>query len=208
MTLLQRFLLGASLALALSHPFFTRADDTKPGDLKPDTPVNMSEEKKDNSLREQDIYIPYDKLRSVFEKHGRGVYLPYEKFDELWKAAQDKTRPAAAPRPPVGAVITEIENEATVGKDVVQVTARLKIDLLSEGWHEVPFAAGRRGDRPGDNQERAGPHPGRRERRPSPPYRAQGQATGADRTGAGIRPCDNPLARARIAFPSKPRKPP
>ncbi len=60
-------------------------------------------------------------------------------FEELWKAAQDKTRPAAAPKPPVGAVITEIENEATVAKDVVQVTAHLKIDLLSEGWHEVPL---------------------------------------------------------------------
>ncbi len=57
----------------------------------------------------------------------------------LWKAAQDKTRPAAEVRPPVGAVITEIENEAVVAKDVVQVTAHIKIDLLSEGWHEVPL---------------------------------------------------------------------
>ena len=77
----------------------------------------------DKSLREQDIYIPYEKLRQVFEKHGRGVFLPYEKFEELWRAAQDKTRPAAEPRPPVGAVITEIENEAAVAKDVVRVKA-------------------------------------------------------------------------------------
>ena len=95
--------------------------------------------KTDRSLREQQIYIPYEKLRGVFEKHGRGVFLPYEKFEELWKAAQDKTRPAAEARPPVGAVITEIENEAVVAKDVVQVTAHVKIDLLSEGWHEVPL---------------------------------------------------------------------
>ena len=95
--------------------------------------------KADRSLREQEIYIPYEKLRGVFEKHGRGVFLPYEKFDELWKAAQDKTRPAAEPRPPMGAMITEIENEAVVAKDVVQVTAHLKIDLLAEGWHEVPL---------------------------------------------------------------------
>ena len=47
----------------------------------------------DKSLREQDIYIPYDKLRQVFEKHGRGVFLPYEKFEELWRAAQEKSRP-------------------------------------------------------------------------------------------------------------------
>jgi hypothetical protein len=93
----------------------------------------------ERTLREQDIYIPYEKLRQVFEKHGRGVFLPYEAFEGLWQAAREKTRPAAEPRPPVGAVITEIENEATVSGDVVQVAARLKIDLLSEGWHEVPL---------------------------------------------------------------------
>ena len=93
----------------------------------------------DKSLREQDIYIPYEKLRQVFEKHGRGVFLPYEKFEELWRAAQDKTRPAGEPRPPVGAVITEIENEAVVAKDVVRVKATVTIDLLAEGWHEIPL---------------------------------------------------------------------
>ena len=91
------------------------------------------------SLREQDIYIPYDKLRQVFERHGRGVFLPYEEFEALWRAAQEKTRPAAGVRPPVGAVITEIENEATVAKDVVRVKATVKIDLLAEGWHEIPL---------------------------------------------------------------------
>ena len=47
-------------------------------------------------IREQSIYIPYEKLRKVFEKEGRGVFLPYQKFQELWQAAQEKT-PAAAP---------------------------------------------------------------------------------------------------------------
>ena len=93
----------------------------------------------EKSIREQDIYIPYDKLRQVFEKHGRGVFLPYDKFQELWKAAQDKTQPAAEVKPPVGAVITEIENEATVEKDVVRVKAKVKIDLLAEGWQEIPL---------------------------------------------------------------------
>jgi hypothetical protein len=93
----------------------------------------------EKSLREQDIYIPYEKLRQVFERHGRGVFLPYEEFEALWRAAEEKTRPAAGPRPPVGAVITEIENEATVAKDVVRVKATVKIDLLAEGWHEIPL---------------------------------------------------------------------
>ena len=104
-----------------------------------ETDKSPEAEKDDRSLRQQEIYIPYEKLRGVFEKHGRGVFLPYEKFEELWKAAQDKTRPAAESRPPVAAMITAIDNEAVVAKDVVQVTAHLKIDLLTEGWHEVPL---------------------------------------------------------------------
>ena len=94
-------------------------------------------EKKEQSILEQDIYIPYEKLRQVFEKEGRGVFLPYEKFQELWQAAQEKTRPAADPKPPVGALITETENEATVEKDVVRVKAKVKIEVLAEGWNEI-----------------------------------------------------------------------
>ncbi|HJN10075.1 MAG TPA: hypothetical protein QF564_15420 [Pirellulaceae bacterium] len=90
-------------------------------------------------LREQSIYIPYNKLREVFEQQGRGVFLPYDKFQELWRTAraqQDKTPEA---KPPVGALIAEIRNEATVEKDVVSVSATLKIELLSQGWHQIPL---------------------------------------------------------------------
>ncbi|MFZ1935524.1 MAG: hypothetical protein WCB27_09705 [Thermoguttaceae bacterium] len=97
------------------------------------------DKKADAKILEQDIYIPYEKLRQVFEKQGRGVFLPYEKFQELWRAAQDKNRPAAEVKPPVGALITEIENVATVEKDVVRVQAKLKIEVLAEGWNEIPL---------------------------------------------------------------------
>ena len=95
--------------------------------------------KTEPSIHEQDIYIPYEKLREVFEKHGRGVFLPYEKFQELWRAAREKTPRAADEKPPVGALITEIENEATVEKDVVRVKAKLKIEVLAEGWNSIPL---------------------------------------------------------------------
>ena len=90
-------------------------------------------------IREQTIYIPYEKLRKTFEKEGRGVFLPYEKFRELWDAAREATRPADKEKPPLGAVITKIDNEAEVAGDVIRVTAHLSIDLLSPGWHEVPL---------------------------------------------------------------------
>lgn len=93
----------------------------------------------DKAIREQSIYIPYEKLRQVFEKEGRGVFLPYEKFQELWKAAREHDKPTVEPKPPVPALITEISNEADVEKDVVRVKAKLKIEILAEGWHEIPL---------------------------------------------------------------------
>ncbi len=107
---------------------------TKPGDQ--DAVGDPSQER---LIREQSIYIPYEKLRKVFEKEGRGVFLPYEKFQELWQAAQENTKPAASPKPPVASLITESDNEATVAKDMVRVKARLKVEILSEGWTEVPL---------------------------------------------------------------------
>ena len=93
-------------------------------------------------LREQTIYIPYEKLRRTFEREGRGVYLPYDKFQELWKAAHDAQPVVPKVEPPFKAVITEIDNEAQVRDDVLHVTATLKIDLLGQGWIEVPLRLG------------------------------------------------------------------
>lgn len=89
--------------------------------------------------REQTIYIPYAKLREVFEKEGRGVFVPYEKFQELWRAAREKQVVPKPDRPPVDALIAEAENEATVEKEVVRVSAKLKIELVAEGWVELPL---------------------------------------------------------------------
>jgi hypothetical protein len=36
------------------------------------------------------VYVPYDKLKDVFEKEGQGVFLSYSEFDKLWRAAQGK----------------------------------------------------------------------------------------------------------------------
>ncbi len=106
---------------------------------KADTTSAAPEATNENNrvLREQTIYIPYEKLRKVFEKEGRGVFLPYEKFRELWQAAQTKKVATPEAKPPVAAVITEADHEATVSKDVVQVRAVLKIEVLQEGWNEV-----------------------------------------------------------------------
>lgn len=89
--------------------------------------------------REQNIYIPYEKLRNVFEKRGRGVFLPYEEFEALWKAARDRHPPTVESMPPVAALIVEADNDALAEKDVVRVKSVLKIEVLASGWVEVPL---------------------------------------------------------------------
>jgi hypothetical protein len=93
-------------------------------------------------LREQTIYVPYERLKNVFEKQGRGVFLPYEKFQELWNAARAQSRTQQPPERPVDAVITEIDNEATIADQVVNVRAKLQIEILGKGWVLVPLRLG------------------------------------------------------------------
>lgn len=93
----------------------------------------------DKPAREQTIYIPYAKLRQIFEKEGRGVFVPYDEFQRLWKAAQSAAKRIEDYKPPIAALIAEIESEATVSRDVMTVSAKLQIEVLTEGWHEVPL---------------------------------------------------------------------
>jgi len=93
-------------------------------------------------LREQTIYIPYERLQNVFEKPGRGVFVPYEKFQELWQAARAQARQQEPPKRPVDAVITEIDNEATIADQVVNVRATIQIEILGTGWVQVPLRLG------------------------------------------------------------------
>ena len=88
-------------------------------------------------MREQTIYIPYTKLRPIFEKEGRGVFVPYDEFQRLWKAARDAAKKLEEYKPPIAALIAEIDSQATVSRDVMNVKARLQIEVLAEGWHDV-----------------------------------------------------------------------
>src|SRR5262245_682846 len=103
------------------------------------TPDAVAAAEGEKPLREQTIYIPYAKLRALFEKEGRGVFVPYDEFQRMWKAARDAARKLEEYKPPIGALIAEIDSEATVSKDVMNVQARLQIEVLTEGWHEVPL---------------------------------------------------------------------
>lgn len=98
-------------------------------------PLDQASASGESVAREQTIYIPYTKLRQVFEKEGRGVFVPYDEFQRLWKAARDAAQKTPEVQPPIAAVIAEIESQATVSRDVMTVKAKLQIEVLAEGWH-------------------------------------------------------------------------
>ncbi|MEM7391192.1 MAG: hypothetical protein AAF492_02500 [Verrucomicrobiota bacterium] len=96
-------------------------------------------EKPGEPKKEQSIYIPYEKLWKVFEKEGRGVFIPYETFNELWEAAEARKKTEPEQKPPRDVLITEVTGEATVAKDVVTIKAAVSIEVLKEGWNEIPL---------------------------------------------------------------------
>ena len=64
--------------------------------------------------------------------------------------------PAALDPDAVGIILTEIENGATIEKDVVTVASRLKLEVLGQGWHEAPLRIQRRRSPSGWNSGRFG----------------------------------------------------
>jgi hypothetical protein len=56
-------------------------------------------------IREKTLYVPYEKLEDIFEKEGRGVFLPYREFLELWQATLPKPPEPEPDEPPSDAVI-------------------------------------------------------------------------------------------------------
>ena len=75
----------------------------------------------DKPAREQTIYIPYAKLRQIFEKEGRGVFVPTTSFSGCGRRPATRRKKIEDYKPPVAALIAEIESEATVSRDVMTV---------------------------------------------------------------------------------------
>ncbi len=87
--------------------------------------------------RETTVYVPFEKLKEIFEKEGRGIFLPYEKFLELWRAAQPKPPAPAPEEAPAPAVIRGGVYTGAIAGDVAKFTVVFEIDALKKGWSEL-----------------------------------------------------------------------
>ena len=88
---------------------------------------------------EQSIYIPYERIRDKFEQSGRGVYLPYEQFEELWNAARQNHKAPEPSEAPTGFAMVSSISRASLERTLVRVDTEIAIDFLQAGWQRVPL---------------------------------------------------------------------
>jgi hypothetical protein len=88
------------------------------------------------ATEERSIYLPYEKLEQVFEHEGRGVFLPYKEFLEMWNKVN---LPEAAHKsnPPVDGILSSAHYTGKVSGDVVTLQAKLDFEALKEGWSSL-----------------------------------------------------------------------
>jgi hypothetical protein len=126
------FGLAAAAAVRAQEP-----KTTPPGTVRPAEPAAAPI----GAVREKTVYVPYEKLDTVFEKEGRGIFLPYEEFLKLWQAAQAKPIEVKPDLPPAPAVLRGGVYAGEVAGDVARFTLALEIESLKTGWSELalPF---------------------------------------------------------------------
>ena len=91
---------------------------------------------------ERSIYVPYEDLEAVFEKDGRGVFLPYREFLDLWNQLNLQKKDDTE-KPPADGVLAAATYVATVQGDedqVLAIDATLQVESFKEkGWAVVPM---------------------------------------------------------------------
>lgn len=102
--------------------------------------------------RERRVFVPFEDLEKVFKDEGRGVFLPYREFLELWNELTLR-REEDEPPPPAAAALTRAEYTGRVEDGGLVLEARLTAESFVEGWTSLPLL-GKNG--PGISEARTG----------------------------------------------------
>jgi len=88
--------------------------------------------------RERRVFVPFDELEKVFKDGGKGVFLPYREFLELWNELSLKREEDEKP-PPAEAVIAKAEYTGRVEGDSVVLDAKITAESFKKGWVLLPL---------------------------------------------------------------------
>jgi|GEM_PF-672497 len=108
----------------------------------PDTAATNDPVEPEVIRTERSIYLPYDDLTEIFEDNGRGVFLPYREFLDLWNQLQFEKEEEPV-EPPTDGVISSATYTAAVEGDenkVLAIEAVLEAESFrDDGWAVIPL---------------------------------------------------------------------
>ncbi len=84
------------------------------------------------------MYVPFDELEKVFDDGGKGVFLPYREFLDLWNELTLK-REETEKEPPAEAVLAKAEYTGRVEGDSVILDAKITAESFKKGWVLLPL---------------------------------------------------------------------
>ncbi|MCE9518111.1 MAG: hypothetical protein K8R87_00855, partial [Verrucomicrobia bacterium] len=133
----MRHLLILLIALGTFASAFTQ--EPAPATNAPTVPAQSGKKSDAAPERERTIYVPYDELEKVFADGGKGVFLPYKEFLELWNELTIK-RNADEVKPPQDGVVSKAEYTGRVDGETLVIDARITVESFKQGWLTVPLA--------------------------------------------------------------------
>jgi len=98
-----------------------------------------SQDVKKTAESPQTIYLPFSDLTATFEKPDTKVVIPYGEYRRLLESIRSGQTPPLAP----AAVVTQAEYDIQVDGELARIRAQLKVQVLREGWTEVPIHFGK-----------------------------------------------------------------
>lgn len=90
--------------------------------------------------RERTVYVPFEELEKVFKDGGKGVFLPYREFLDLWNELTIK-REAEVKPPPTDAVIAKAEYSGRIEGESLILDAKVTVESFKKGWVLLPLVA-------------------------------------------------------------------
>lgn len=97
-----------------------------------------------NDREVRTVYVPFRDLEEAFEQAGRGIFLPYDEFLDLWRRAIAPRLPVVEPadEPPVDWTIARASLSGRVTGKSVTLEGVWDIRVLQQGWVSVPLDFG------------------------------------------------------------------
>ena len=90
--------------------------------------------------RERTIYVPYDQLEKVFQDGGKGVFLPYREFLDLWNELTLK-RQDDQEKPPTDGVVSRAEYTGHVEGQTLVLDAKISVESFKKGWSTLVLSS-------------------------------------------------------------------